>query len=57
MLTQLYGVPGIIVASLASSLLSLIYQLSIVKKKLGVDFIHGDSLKIYLRPLAGMEGE
>jgi len=47
-LTWLYGIPGVIAAGLASSLLSLIYQISMARKKLGVDFSPGESLKIYL---------
>lgn len=47
-LTWLYGVPGVIVALLVSSLLSLIYQLFRAKKTLDVNFNLDDSVRIYL---------
>jgi len=47
-LTWLDGVLGLKAGLLASSLLSLIYQLSMARKKLGVDFNPREFLKIYL---------
>jgi len=47
-LTMLYGVPGLIVAFLISSLLSLSYGLLIAIKRINVDFDLKASLRIYL---------
>jgi len=47
-LIWLCGVPGVIVAGIVSGLFSLTYQLSTARKRFGVNFNLGHSMKIYL---------